>query len=140
MNLHEFSVKFLRRMIILHLALKCAISATALLHSSICYRLHETFLLESMKNYSQFDKSFLIQLIFTSMKIIASFVSWRQHSNIRRYFCLQRCVRYCTLSSKRFGVHSMTWCKVSVQETLRYCKLTFSGFYVDFTIHYLLAI
>ena len=23
--------------------------------------------------------------------------SWRQHSNIRRYFCLQRCVRYCTL-------------------------------------------
>ena len=55
---------FLRRMMILHLASKCAISATALLHSSICYRLHETFLLESTKTYGQFDKSLLIQLIF----------------------------------------------------------------------------
>ena len=44
-----------------------------------------------------------------SMQIIASFVSWRQHSNIRRYFCLQRCVRYCTLSSERFVVHSITF-------------------------------
>ena len=50
-----------------------------------------------------------------SMQIIASFVSWRLSAIIRRYFCLLRCVRYCTLSSERFVVHSITWCKVSVQ-------------------------
>ena len=33
-----------------HLASKCAISATALLHSSICYRLHETFLHEQLSD------------------------------------------------------------------------------------------
>ena len=49
-----------------------------------------------------------------SMQAIASFVSWRQHSNIRRCFCLQRCVRYFMLSSELFGVHSITWC-LSVQ-------------------------
>ena len=57
--------KFLRRMMILHLASKCAILATALLLSSICCWLHETFLWESTKNYGQFDKSLLIQLVFT---------------------------------------------------------------------------
>ena len=64
-------------------------------------------------------------------KLIVSFVSWRQHSNIHHYFCLQRCVQYCTLSLEHFGVHFITWCKVSM--------LTFSRFYVHFTIHYLLA-
>ena len=64
-NFSQVYFKFLRRMMILHLASKCAVSATTLLPSSICYRLHEMFLWESTKNYGQFDKSLLIQLIYT---------------------------------------------------------------------------
>ena len=44
-------------------------------------------------------------------------------------FCLQRSVQYCTLSLERFEVHSITYCKVSVQWTLRYFTLTSSRFY-----------
>ena len=57
---------------------------------------------------------------------------------------IQRCVWYSTLSSERFGVHSITWCK----ETLRYflgiqkaesmfCMLFFSNLSVDWLIHVL---
>ena len=93
----------------LRLALKFAKSARfVLIPGSICHRLHETFLWKSTKNYGKFDKSLLIQWIHT---FIASFVSWRQHSNIRGDFCLQRCVRHCTLSPELFGVHSISWYK-----------------------------
>ena len=53
-NLHESSQVyfiFLRTMMILHIVSMCAMSATALLPSSICYRLHKTFLWKSTKNY-----------------------------------------------------------------------------------------
>ena len=79
-----------------------------LIPASICYRLHETFLWKSTKNYGKFDKSLLIQWIHT---FLASFVFWRQHSNIRGDFRLQRCVRHCTLSPELFGVHSISWYK-----------------------------
>ena len=51
---------------ILHLASKSAILATALLPSSICYRLHKTFLwkgtktMVNLKNISQFNQSILV--------------------------------------------------------------------------------
>ena len=51
---------------ILHLASKCAILATALLPSSICYRLHKTFLwkgtktMVNLKNISKFNQSILV--------------------------------------------------------------------------------
>ena len=64
---------------------------------------------KSTKNDGLFDKKKIVNLInpyvlLISMQIIASFISWRQHSNIRRYFCLQWCVRYCMLSSETFRV------------------------------------
>ena len=55
--------------------------------------------------------------------------------NIHRYFCLQRCVRYSTLSSERWGCTLLRDVKLASN---KYSE--FSGFYVDFTIHYLLAI
>ena len=57
--------KFLRRMMILLLASKCAISATTLFPISIFYRLHKMFLRKRTGNYSWFDKSYWIQLIYT---------------------------------------------------------------------------
>ena len=57
----------------------------------------------------------LINPYLLSMQIIASFVFWQQYSNIRRYFCLQLCVQYCMLRLEGYGVHSITWCNVSMQ-------------------------
>ena len=46
----------------------------------------------------------------------------------------------CLVSECTPWMYNDVHCKVSLQETLRYCTLTFPRFYVDLTIHYLLPI
>ena len=73
------------------------------------------------------------------MKIIASFVSRWQLPNICHYFCSKQCVWYCTLRLKALCCTRLSNDKLAINDVSRYCMLTFSRFYVHFTIHYLLA-
>ena len=71
-----------------------------------------------------------INLCLLSVQIIDSLESWRQHSNMRRIF---------VFTKLRSILHTQFGTFRGVQSTIRYRMLTFSRFYVHFTIYFLLA-
>ena len=126
-NLHNFWVKFISK-IILHLT---SISATALLPSWI-----EDIFVKKYKKLWLIDKSLWTQLIHTYYRCKKMLLSYLD-DNIPTSTTI---FVYSSVFNIARSVRNISGCTLLHDVNVQFCTLKFSRFYVDFTIHYFLAI